>query len=169
MSNATFATGPIVSVSADMVADLKSKAAAADSGRFRFCLHQSVSENTQEMVIACRRDTVMPPHRHPEGRSESYHVIEGAMTVLFFGDDGALIDHLDMGAHDSGKPYLYRLGRPVWHTAYPTTEWLVYHEVLTGPFDIDQVVEYPDWLPQGTDTTRVAAFLDRAAATANPV
>lgn len=164
MSNASFASGPIISITSDMVEDIKAKAAASEIGRHRICLHQSVEDRTQEMVIACRGDTIMPPHRHPAGRSESYHVIEGAMKVLFFDDDGNLNDCLEMAEHGSDKPYLYRLSAPRWHTAYPVTDWLVYHEVLTGPFHADQVVEYPKWMPQGTPIQDIAAFLRRVAA-----
>lgn len=164
MNNATFASGPVVSITPGMIQEIKIKAAASEMRRHRICLHQSAEDQTQEMVIACCRDTVMPPHRHPAGRSESYHVIEGAMKVLFFDDTGQVEQCLELAERGSDKPSLYRLCSPHWHTAYPVSDWLVYHEVLTGPFDPDQVVEYPAWMPKGTPIQNVAEFLDRAAA-----
>lgn len=167
MTNATFAEGPIVAITPGMIEEIKSKAAASKMRRHRICLHQSVEDQTQEMVIACCRDSVMPPHRHPAGRSESYHVIEGAMKVLFFDDAGKIERRLEIAERGSDRPSLYRLCAPRWHTAYPVTDWLVYHEVLTGPFDPDQAVEYPGWMPKDTPSEDVAAFLARAAAAAD--
>ena len=40
---------------------------------------------------------------------------------------------------------MYRITGKVWHQPIPLTEWVVYHEVATGPFNKDEDVIYSKW------------------------
>jgi len=159
MNTAQFNREAVLAIVQADLAELKRLAAASPKRRYRLCMHRSVEDATQEMVIVCRGDTVMPPHRHPIGRSESYHIIEGTMTVCFFDNSGLVIRRLEMAPFGSGKPFLYRLSDSLWHAPVPTSDWLVYHETLTGPYAIDGVVEFPSWLPSGTSEAAIDHFL----------
>ena len=100
--------------------------------RARFCLHESLDNKVHEMIIVAHRDGVMEPHRHPSSKPESYHVIEGKLKVLIFNKDGSEKETFVL-SHDS-HPKMYRIQGGVWHQPIPLTEWVVYHEVATGPF-----------------------------------
>jgi len=165
MAESIFNTQAILSVTPEIIDDLKQRAEKSPYRRFRLCMHYSVEDLTQEMIIVCCGDSYMPPHRHPKGKSESYHVMEGSMTVYFFDDDGKVRQKLEMAAFGSGKPCIYRLSEPTWHMPVPSSEWLVYHETYSGPFDRDVDVEPPEWLPDSCDGEAVARFIKRVKAT----
>jgi glucose-6-phosphate isomerase len=162
MRTAHFNEKAILAITPDELAHLKDLALQSPKQRYRLCMHYSTRDSTQEMVIVCLRDTVMPPHRHPVGRTESYHIIEGSMTVCFFDDFGQVFRKLEMGEPMSGKAFLYRASEPVWHAPVPSSDWLIYHETLTGPYEPENVVEFPPWMPAGSDEVRVRDFLRRA-------
>ena len=70
MDEALFSRDEIVEVSADTLRALRQRAAQAPRGRYRLCMHRSVEDQIQEMVIVCPRGTYFRPHRHPEGKTE---------------------------------------------------------------------------------------------------
>jgi cupin fold WbuC family metalloprotein len=166
MKTAIFNDQPIFSMEAADIESLKQSAKLSPNRRFRQCLHYGPHDQTQEMLIVCCGDTIMPPHRHPVGRSESYHVVEGSMTVCFFDDEGRVVRKLQMGTLNSGKPFIYRVSEPIWHAPVPTSEWLVYHETFTGPFIKDKAVEFPAWLPEGTSERSIGEVLRKACSSA---
>lgn len=162
MAESIFNDQPILEVSKATIDDLKARALVSPRKRFRLCMHTSLEHKTHEMLIVFHRDSFMPPHRHPKGKSESYHLVEGAMTVYFFDDAGELKRRFDMepAGSKSGKPFLYRLSEPTWHMPVPTSEWAVYHETYTGPFVKDEDVEFPSWAPREDDAAGVKRFFD---------
>lgn len=158
---AEFNTQTVRVVDAGLVNHLKASAALSPRKRYRLCLHYSEAMRTQEMIIACSQDTFMPPHRHPPGKSESYHVIEGEMTIYFFDDSGAVIETVELAEPGRGKPFLIRLSDPIWHMPVPETPWLVYHETYSGPFQKEEDVIAPAWSPAESDRIEVTRFLAR--------
>ncbi|MFC1767470.1 WbuC family cupin fold metalloprotein [Candidatus Margulisiibacteriota bacterium] len=159
MAESIFNTEDIFTVNSKVIEEIKKRALASPRKRFRLCLHHSVEQQTHEMLIVFHKDTFMPPHKHPKGKSESYHVIEGSMTVFFFDDKGKVIDKIDMEQYGSNKPFLYRLSDSIWHMPVPTSEWLVFHETYTGPFQKDADVEFPSWAPKEENKEQVKRFL----------
>lgn len=163
MSEATFNQQDIIEVTCDIVADLKRKAKAAPRGRYRLCLHHTTEDQVQEMVIVAPKGTYFRPHRHPAGKSESYHVVEGTMGVFFFDDAGKVTKRIDMGAAGTGQTYLYRLSSRLWHIPVPTSDFVVYHEVYCGPFTTDDV-EFAPFSPPEEAKSDVVAFLAKLLA-----
>ena len=159
MKNAIYNTENIIVVSTTTIEDLKRQAFLSPRKRFRLCMHHNNMEKTHEMLIVFHENTFMPPHRHPLGKSESYHVVEGSMLVYFFNDEGKIINSIDMGTLESKKPFLYRLSSNIWHMPVPTSKWLVYHETYSGPFQKEIDVEFPTWSPKEGDTENIKTFL----------
>lgn len=159
MQEATFNQSDIVEVTSTTVEELKAKAKAAPRGRYRLCLHRSTEDQVQEMVIVAPRGTYFRPHRHPAGKTESYHVVEGSMTVFFFNDAGEVIRRIDMAAHGAGKTYLYRLSNRIWHIPVPTSDFVVYHEVYCGPFDREGDCEFASFSPPEDAPAEIEKFL----------
>ena len=123
-------------------------------------MHHSSEDRTHEMLIVFHRSSFMPPHRHPKGKSESYHVVEGAMNVYFFNDKGQVTKNIEMGELGSGKSFLYRLSKNFWHMPVPTSEWLVYHETYSGPFNKEYDVEFAPWGPREENKKDIQNFLE---------
>src|SRR4051794_38519780 len=77
----------IVRVARSEVEWLKGQVADTPRRRVRLCAHKSGADRLHEMLIVLDRATYVRPHRHCD-KSESFHVIEGALSVLLFEDDG---------------------------------------------------------------------------------
>ena len=54
--------------------------------RARICLHKDDSELVHEMIIVIYEGSEIIPHRHID-KSESYHIIEGELKIVFFDMD----------------------------------------------------------------------------------
>lgn len=123
----------IIKLSNNHIKRLKLAALDAPLRRARYCLHKNENDLVQEMVIAFCRDSAVPVHRH-KGKSESFHVIEGEIDIIFYDDDGNPTHTVSLDATGEEKPFIYRLNCDLWHTVKPKTEFVVIHEITTGPF-----------------------------------
>ena len=133
MTAVFFPDRDVVVLGPEDVERLKDLAAAAPLRRARYCLHRSTQEAVQEMIIAFCSDTQVPIHRH-RNKSESFHVIEGTLDVVFFDDQGRQCQVIRLGAPGSGLPFFYRLSAQTWHTVRLISPVAVIHETTRGPF-----------------------------------
>jgi len=133
MSVFFFENQGIITIESPDLEKLKRAAATAPLRRARYCLHHSHDDDVQEMVIAFCQNSSVPVHRH-SNKSESYHVIEGELKILFFDNEGNVTRTIHMGQIDSGLPFMYRLSVNEWHTIRPLSEFVVLHEITSGPF-----------------------------------
>ncbi len=137
-----YSKSPISIVSPPLIEELKKMATNHSLKRARLCLHISNEDQIQEMVIVLDKDTYIRPHRHPK-KTESLHLIEGELLVVFFSEEGRVEKSLHLSA-EGDMPFLYRLSESLWHTVIPLSKYVVFHEVITGPFSAP---EYPTWEP----------------------
>jgi cupin fold WbuC family metalloprotein len=149
---------PIVEIGPDWLARLKSSAIVSPLGRSRVCVHVDDAATVQEMILAMRQDVLFRPHRHLK-KTESFHIIEGALDVVIFDDDGRPIRGIHLAAIGSGKPFYYRLNEPLYHAILPRTPLIVFHETTTGPF-IQGDAQFAEWAPE--DPPKLRAFLENA-------
>lgn len=124
---------------------LKAQAAGNSRRRIRLCSHPGPEDALHEMLIVHGAGGYVAPHRHP-GKSESFHMIEGAIDVVIFDMDGAVREVVPLGAPGSGRFLYYRLSKPWFHTVIPRSEVAVFHEVTNGPFRREDMVLAP-WAP----------------------
>jgi cupin fold WbuC family metalloprotein len=142
------------------VAALGIKAGDSTRRRARICAHRSRDDGLHEMIIALDRGGYVRPHRHL-GRTESFHVISGAATLLLFEEDGTPRARLPVGDVASGRGFFVRLDQPVFHALVVESEQLVFHEVTTGPFDPASSEPAP-WAPGEGDAGAGRRFLESA-------
>ena len=95
----------VIEVGADMLAELRQAAWHDKLGRARLCLHHHTDDKVHEMIIAFRGDSYVRPHRHHD-KSESFHVIEGDLMVVFFNDEGTVTRRIRMTGNDREHPFL---------------------------------------------------------------
>jgi len=133
-------------------ARVKDNACSEPMRRARLNLHHSEGDHVQEMLIAFCRDSLNPPHRH-RGKSESIHVIEGRLAIVFFDDSGRVTERLYLGPAGGRWPSLYRLAAPRWHTVIPLDEMVVIHETASGPFSPENE-PLPAWVPRDESSLR---------------
>ena len=162
MSVAIFPDKPIVVIGAKELRDLKEAAREADLRRARICLHRTHDDPIQEMIIALCRDSYIRPHRHIH-KTESIHVMEGELLILFFDDEGEVTRKIRMGPGKPERCAIYRLSTDTWHTVIPITEMAVFHETVNGPFDRANT-QYPAWAPEENSPSQIQLFIERITA-----
>lgn len=146
---------PVIVVDGDWTERIKTNARTEPLRRARLNLHHDESNQVQEMLIAFCKDSLTMPHRHL-GRTESFHMVEGRLELVFFDDGGRVNRRLRLGAPGSGLPSLYRLNAPDWHLVIPLDEMVVVHEIGCGPFIRDAELP-PAWAPR--DFEELRAFI----------
>ncbi|MDE3076318.1 MAG: WbuC family cupin fold metalloprotein [Chloroflexota bacterium] len=139
----------IVTVSGEDVRFLKTRAAAAPRKRSRLCAHAELGDSLHEMVVVLSQDTYVRPHKHL-GKSESFHIVEGALKVVILDDSGEVLRVIPMAAYGSDEVWFYRLSASLYHCVIPTTDPVVFHETTNGPFRPEDTVWAP-WAPQESD------------------
>ena len=112
-----------------------------------------------EMLIVHTRDTYVRPHKHI-GKSESFHIIEGTANVIIFTDTGAIRDIVELGDSISGRNFYFRINQPYYHTLQIVSEFIIFHETTSGPFNRSDTV-FPTWAPQGDDAGAVESFMHK--------
>lgn len=141
---------------------LKAKAARNVRKRVRLCAHRSIDDKVHEMLIVHSKGTYIRPHKHP-GKSESFHVIEGALEIVIFHDTGAVLELINMGEYSTGARFYWRLSESHYHMVIPRSEFVVIHEITSGPFDRAAANVPAPWSPVETDAEGQAIFLTQLA------
>lgn len=152
-----FHSQEIIAIDVPKINELVKMAATAPLKRARHCLHRSQGDVVQEMVIAFWKGSYVRPHRHRQ-KSESFHLMEGRLVVLFFNDGGELIHQIKM--EHPGGVLVFRNETALWHTVILLTEFAVVHEIATGPF-VKEESEFAPWSPSPEDGVHVVEFMAR--------
>jgi len=145
----------------DIVKKLKFLAKKNKRKRSRICFHNDNKNKTNEMIIALMKRSYIPPHIHPDGKSESYHVIEGKMNVYIFSKKGILKKIVKMGDYRSGLNFYYRMNKGFYHMPVSVTKFCVYHETYSGPFIKTNDVKFPKWAPKENEIINIKKFMSR--------
>lgn len=143
INNVIFDKSRIFLLDKSCIDELKDIALSHPLKRARICLHKSEQCIVHEMIIIAHRDTIIKPHKHPKNKPESYHVLLGNLIVKIFNNNGQIIEKFNLSSEN--HPKMYKIQGDVWHQPIPDSEWVVYHEVATGPFDKERDVIYSKW------------------------
>lgn len=127
--------------------------------RSRICAHPNPLAPVHEMLIGFHRDSYIRPHRHTH-KTESFHIIQGEIEVIFFNEHGKIQQRVPMGPYNSGKNFFLRYENHDWHTVIIQTEYALIHETTNGPFDPSET-EYAPWSPEPEDQDGVAKYMQR--------
>ena len=157
MSETFFSGQEIIEIKENQLDDLKVAATKAPLKRARFCLHHNLTDQVHEMIIAFCQESYIRPHRHTN-KSESFHIIEGKLAVIFFDDEGNVTRQIKMGTVGSDSIFFYRLSSNLWHTVVPLSDFVIIHETTTGPF-IKEESEFAPWSPAVDDPKGIERFL----------
>ena len=153
-------TNEVTVISQDIIEGLKTKAILSPQKIFRFCLHNNVSSALQQMIVVMHKDTLFSPHRHPANKIESIHLIEGEMDVVFFSDGGEIQKIVKLSHNSVGSAFLYRIEDRQWHLPISLTEWVVFHEIYTGPYDKSLDVEFAPFAPSPFNKKLLRSYYD---------
>ncbi len=151
-----YAQERVIEIDKAMLDAVKQKALATPRKRSRICAHKDPENPLHEMFIVHTKDAYVRPHKHLN-KSESFYVIEGAVTVVMFTEEGDIDEVIEMGDVRSGKPFYYRTEDAIFHTIIITSDVLVFHEVTKGPFVKSDTV-YAFWAPEESEVEKVKNF-----------
>jgi cupin fold WbuC family metalloprotein len=98
------------------------------------------------MIIIQTKDTYIRPHKHLN-KTESFHVVDGCATMIIFNEEGNILNHYDIGNIDSEMCFFFRLSLPLYHTLLIHSDYFIFHETTSGPFDPNQTI-YAPWSPE---------------------
>jgi cupin fold WbuC family metalloprotein len=152
-----FSTDPVTQIRKENIGFLKQVSDGTQRKRSRLCAHKDISSSLHEMFIVHKKNIYVRPHKHL-GKSESFHLIEGEVTLILYEDNGDIRTVVDMGSYESGKCFYYRVDEPVFHSILIQSDYIVFHEATLGPFVREDTV-YADWAPEESNTTGVGKFL----------
>ena len=147
----------IVLVDREKIEFLKRKAINNRRKRARLCAHKDTDDPVHEMIIVHARGNYIPPHKHIN-KSESFHLIEGSVDLVFFDDEGEIIRVLSMGSDASGKIFYYRIPESVYHSLIVTSDVVVFHEVTKGPFIRSETI-FGAWAPHENDAEAAKIYM----------
>jgi len=140
-----------------VIAELKLAADASPLKRARLCLHRADTDLVHEMLIVLSQKVFIRPHRHLN-KAESFLLLEGEASVLFFDDEGEVVREEHLG-RDSSRPFIYHIRNPVYHTQLVWSEYLVFYECTQGPF-LREATQFPHWAP-AEGSAEATAYLNR--------
>ena len=152
-----YADEAVVRVDQRDITDLVAEADPMPRRRTRLCAHRSAEDRLHEMLIVHHRDAYVRAHRHL-GKAESMHIIQGETDLVLFDDAGVVTEVITMGEFGSGRPFYYRMSDAIYHSLIIRSEWLVFHEVTSGPLRREES-EFAPWAPADEDSAAVTAFL----------
>jgi cupin fold WbuC family metalloprotein len=155
---------PVVTISREEIDFLKKRLPETSRGRIRLCAHHRGEDPVHEMLIVLARRTYIRPHKHV-GKSESFHMVEGALDVVLFRDDGEIREVIELGEAGSGRRFFYRLAMPEYHGLVIRTDPVVFHETTTGPFRPGDAMFAP-WAPDESGGGLATAYMEELAARA---
>lgn len=154
------ADGPVSRIGKADMDRVKEMARTSPKRRARICAHPDNGDAIHEMLIVVAGGAYFQPHKHLN-KSESFHMIEGRVTVVFFDDDGTAGERVLLGPPDGERPFYYRLSEARFHTVLVETDTAVFHETTNGPFRPEDTV-YADWAPADTaPADQIAAFVEK--------
>lgn len=154
-----FADDEIVKVGRDDIEFLKQQAGNNKRSRIRLCTHKNLEDVLHEMFIVHTRGTYVRPHKHLN-KAESLHIIEGAVDIIVFGEEGNIINVVRMGDYLSGDKLYHRIPNSYYHSLLIRSDVLVFHEVTNGPFNRSDTVFAP-WAPEEDDHIAAKKFMKR--------
>lgn len=119
-------------------------------GRMIAPLHRSDGDTVHRMLNAIQPGSYVRPHRHLDPpKPEAWIVLQGRLLFVAFHDDGAIDQHMVLGAQSD------RFGADVvpgrYHTIVALEPDTVIFEVKAGPYDAATDKAFAPWAPaEGT-------------------
>lgn len=118
----------IVKVNASIVQAMKDMATQNDSGKYRYCFHESEEAGMQEMLFVMPGLGYARPHMH-ESAAESHIILDGEGYCVIFDSQGIVIEAFKISKNDN---FMYRIQKGMYHMVIPITKQIVIYEVRKG-------------------------------------
>ncbi len=117
--------------------------------------HTNVKDPIQRMLNAFEPGTYVRPHIHknPDKR-EVFIVLTGTLLVIFFNDEGVIIDHVILNREKGLFAVEIKPGE--WHTVTGLENGTVVYEIKDGPYNVSDDKNFASWSPEeGTNASEI--------------
>jgi cupin fold WbuC family metalloprotein len=138
------------------LAIIRAAARASPKRRARINTHGDGEDPLHEMIIAIDGHSYIRPHKHP-GKSEAFHVIEGDVDIVVFGEDGEIAQFIALGTRGAGRSFYYRISSALFHTLIVRSDIAILHEITNGPFRPSATL-FADFAPDDRDIEKAAIY-----------
>ncbi len=118
------------SLSLDAIKALIAKAKESEEGVYRLNCHDSFEDGLQQMII-CLTNKEGKVHRH-KNTDEVISVLEGRMEVVLYDESLNKTKSILLDREENAG--ILRIKRNTWHKNYPLDDFVVFHEISSGPF-----------------------------------
>ena len=123
----------------------------------RLLVHNSPEEIIHEMIIFQHHHQYFPPKKFKH-KMKSFFIIEGALAVFVFDEDGRVLDSTILFKRES---LMYRIAPNHYHVDIPASRHSIHLECTNGPFTDNSDAIFPDWAPARGDNKELRAFQDK--------
>lgn len=131
----------------NLLNSLTQKAKGATRKRMNYNLHSSPDEIVQRLFNAIEPDTYIKPHRHSDPLSfEVFLIIRGAAVLLFFNDEGRVIERKVLSA--GGETIGVEIPANTWHAMASLESGTIFFEVKKGPYVQPSGRNVAVWAPE---------------------
>ena len=151
------AQDPVVCITKSEIDFLRDVAERSSLGKARVLLHGSPENELHEMLIVHSFGQYIRPHINDHS-AKSFLVLDGAMVVVMYRDEGTINDHVHLGEFGSNTPFLLRLEEPVFHTIVPISKTVIFLETIKGPH---METRYATFAPPPKDIFQVERYMTR--------
>lgn len=126
----------------------------------RICLHKTNNDLVHQMIILHKKGKYVRPHKHIR-KNVSYHMIKGELLFFLMDDTGKVL-HREKIVSDVNSDFNFgfRIKKDQYYFVYPLSEYTIFHEIITGPFNgVDDNI-FPDWAPVPGDVEEELNFIE---------
>jgi cupin fold WbuC family metalloprotein len=129
--------------------------------RSRICAHKDNEDLIHEMIIHFSKDSYIRPHKHIN-KTESYLILEGEVDLIYFNDDGKIIESHSLFSYKNAKEnqnFYIRTSNMLFHTLYIKSDYLLMLEITNGPFNKKESI-FAEWAPTQEKEEEIKYFLN---------
>ena len=142
---------------ADHFQDLSEQAFRSDRKRAHLNTHDTLDAEVQRLFIATEPDTYIRPHRHSESHKwEFFVVLDGALDLLIFDDEGSITERAQMSVSDVRA---VEIPSGTWHTYVCRESGSIALEVKQGGYIPTSGDDFAPWAP-AENSSPVTAYLE---------
>ena len=149
-------------VTAEMIAELLSRAAASPRKRMNLNLHAELTDPISRFLNAGIVGTYVRPHRHRSGKWELVSVLQGRCDLVIFTSEGVLENRVPLSSEGTG---VAEIPGGDWHSVVFHAPTAVVLEVKAGPYEPPLDKEFASWAPPENDPAAASfvTWLEAAA------
>ncbi len=149
---------PVIKIQQKTLEQLSVQAKSSERKRKNFNYHPTFSDPINRMLNAVEPGSYIQPHKHENrDKREVFILIKGKMVVVFFDDEGKIIDHIIL---DNQENFGVEIPPSVWHTLISLESGTVVYEVKDGPYSPDDDKNFATWAPK-EGKTDCKIYLDK--------